>query len=225
MHHDSKKPNCIVLLSGGLDSTTVLALAKHEQYNCYALSFNYGQRHSIELESAKKIAQKYQVIEHKIIDVNFLTQLGHSALTDHSIPVPDYDPHNTEIPVTYVPARNTVFISIALGWAEIIKAHSIFIGASFIDYSGYRDCRPEYFVAYQKLIDVAVENITIKTPLLNLSKAETIQLGHSLGVNYYDTVSCYQANDKGHACGKCDSCALRKQGFLVANTEDQTYYY
>jgi 7-cyano-7-deazaguanine synthase len=226
--------NCIVLLSGGLDSTTVLALAKSQDYNCYALSFNYGQRHNIELKSAKKIAQKFNVIEHKIINLDFLAQLGGSALTDPTIAVPEYksannspDSNTNEIPSTYVPARNTIFIALALAWAEINNARKIFVGASYIDYSGYPDCRPEYFAAYNSLMNLATKykgQCQIQTPLLNLSKAQTIQLGHSLGVNYFDTVSCYQADNQGKACGVCDSCQLRKQGFLAAGVADQTYY-
>ena len=226
------KPNCVVLLSGGLDSTTVLAQAS-QNYHCYALSFDYNQRHNVELDAAKNIAKKYQVTQHKIVNLGFLGELGGSALTDSTLDVPGYSNDTSNIPITYVPARNTIFIAIALGWAEVLKAKEIFIGASSIDYSGYPDCRPEYFAAYQSLINLATKHtvedsnnhIKITTPLLNLSKAQTIQLGHSLNVDYRDTVSCYQANQNGHACGQCDSCALRKQGFIAAGVEDQTNYY
>lgn len=228
------KKKCIILLSGGLDSTTVLAVAANKGYECYALSFNYGQRHKIELEAAKKIASCYKVVEHKIVNVDFLTQIGHSALTDLDINVPEYNfsisrgSQDNSIPSTYVPARNTIFISIAFAWAEVICAQEIFIGASSIDYSGYPDCRPEYFKSFQSLLNLATKNatnkITIEAPLLYLSKAQTVQLGKSLNVNYYHTVSCYQADANGYACGKCDSCVLRKNGFAQANLLDETNY-
>jgi 7-cyano-7-deazaguanine synthase len=217
----------VILLSGGLDSTTCLAIAQSEGYQCHALSFDYGQRHTIELEIAKKIAEKHQV-KHHIIPLP-LTQIGGSALTDANISVPDYT-GDKEIPVTYVPARNTIFLSFALAFAEVLNARSIFIGASSIDYSHYPDCRPEYFEAYQNMANLATktstqnQSITIKTPLLYLSKAETIQTGHALGVNYQHTVSCYQANASGEACGTCDSCVLRKKGFKDAGLPDETCY-
>ncbi len=217
----------IVLLSGGLDSTTCLAIATSEGYACHALSFDYGQRHTIELETAKRLAKSYQ-IPHQVIPLP-LTQIGGSALTDETIEVPDYT-GNTEIPVTYVPARNTIFLSFALAYAEVIAAESIFIGASSIDYSHYPDCRPEYFKAYQQLANLATKSatteqaVTIKTPLLHLTKAQTIQKGHALGVDYKQTVSCYQANAQGEACGRCDSCMLRKKGFKEAALPDETVY-
>lgn len=217
----------VVLLSGGLDSTTVLAQAKADGYELYALSFDYGQRHDAELDAAKRIAKAMGVVEHKIIPID-LASLGGSALTDHSLEVPT---EVTEgIPVTYVPARNTVFLSIALGWAEVLEAQNIFIGVSAVDYSGYPDCRPEYIEAYERLANLAtrmgVEGRTIKihTPLIDLSKADTVALGTRLGVDYGLTVSCYQANDSGEACGRCDSCRLRQKGFAEAGVPDPTRY-
>ena len=221
----SKK--AVVLLSGGLDSTTVLAQAKSEGYDLYALSFDYGQRHDAELEAAKRIATAMGVAEHKVVPIN-LSSIGGSALTDHSIDVPVEEGEG--IPVTYVPARNTVFLSIALGWAEVLEAQDIFIGVSAVDYSGYPDCRPEYIAAYERLANLATKmgvegrSIRIRTPLINLTKAATIQLGHQLGVDYGGTVSCYQANSEGEACGQCDSCRLRKKGFDEAGVPDPTRY-
>ncbi len=218
----------VILFSGGLDSTTCLALAKHEGFECHALSFNYGQKHSTELHAAKKIATKFNA-NHTIINMP-IWQLCESALTNANISIPDYDNKN-EIPITYVPARNTIFLSLALSLAESIKSDDIFIGVSAVDYSGYPDCRPEYINAFQKLANLATKigteenNIKIHAPLINLSKAETIQLGLKLGVNYADTVSCYRANTKGYACGKCDSCILRKKGFNEAKVMDNTFYY
>lgn len=217
----------IILFSGGLDSTTCLAIAKSQGFHCYALSFNYGQRHLAELNSAKKIALSFNV-PHQIIDLS-LSQFGGSALTDHSIDVPEYS-GKSDIPITYVPARNTIFLSFALAWAEVLKAQDIFIGVSSVDYSGYPDCRPEYIQAFQRLANLATKigvedgNIRIHSPLSTLSKAETIKLGIALGVNYQMTVSCYQATPEGLACGKCDSCQLRKKGFAAANAEDPTLY-
>lgn len=217
----------VVLLSGGLDSTTVLAQAKAEGYELYALSFDYGQRHDAELDAAKRIAKAMAVVEHKVIPID-LASLGGSALTDHSLDVPT---EQTEgIPVTYVPARNTVFLSIALGWAEVLGAQHIFIGVSAVDYSGYPDCRPEYIEAYERLANLAtrmgVEGRAVKihTPLIHLSKAETVALGSRLGVDYGLTVSCYQANQIGEACGRCDSCRLRQKGFAEASLPDPTRY-
>lgn len=218
----------IILFSGGLDSTTCLLFAKNRGFDCYALSFNYGQKHSSELNAAKKIAGMFDA-KHIIIDVP-IGQLGGSALTDATIGVPDYK-NSTDIPITYVPARNTIFLSFALGLAESLQSRDIFIGVSAIDYSGYPDCRPEYISAFQKLANLATKagledgNIKIHTPLINLTKAETIQLGLSLGVDYAHTVSCYKADAEGHACGNCDSCVLRKNGFMQANIVDQTFYY
>jgi len=219
------KQKAVVLLSGGLDSATVLAQAQSAGFDCYAMSFDYSQRHSIELAAAEKIAKHYQVKEHKIVTLD-LSQIGGSALTDMSIDVPD---HQTEgIPVTYVPARNTIFLSIALGWAEVIGANHIFVGVNAVDYSGYPDCRPEYISAFEKMANLAtktgVEGIAlhIETPLIDLSKAEIIQAGIALGVDYSQTVSCYQADADGKACGVCDSCRLRVQGFSRIDSDFRT---
>lgn len=219
----------VILFSGGLDSTTCLAYAKHQGYDCHALSFNYGQRHHAELTAAKKIAAHFNAT-HKIFNLA-VNQFGGSALTDTSMNVPDYDASNTEIPSTYVPARNTIFLSVALAWAEVLNAKDIFIGVSHVDYSGYPDCRPEYIKAFQVLANLATKfgveegGIIIHTPIIHLSKAETINMGHHLGIDYRMTVSCYKANEQGHACGKCDSCSLRKKGFADAKLADETYYY
>lgn len=218
----------VVLLSGGLDSTTCLAYAKSQGYKCYALSFDYGQKHNSELEAAKRIAHAMNAARHEVLPLQ-LNQLTRSALTDQSIDIPDYV-DDGEIPVTYVPARNTILIAVALGWAEVLEADAIFIGVSSVDYSGYPDCRPEYIEAYRKLAELATKvgvegkPISIETPLIHLNKAETIQLGHKLGVDYGLTVSCYRANDEGEACGECDSCYLRKKGFSDAGVEDPTHY-
>lgn len=217
----------VILLSGGLDSITVLALAKQQGYQCYALSFDYGQRHNAELKAAKKIADHYQVEDYKIIQLG-LNAIGGSALTDEHIEVPKQQQEG--IPVTYVPARNTVFLSFALGWAEVLHAHDIFIGVNAVDYSGYPDCRPEFIQAFQQLANLATkagvegEVITIHTPLISLTKAEIIQLGTELSVDYMHTVSCYAADPDGQACGKCDACRLRKAGFNNANVPDPTRY-
>ncbi|TXR54018.1 7-cyano-7-deazaguanine synthase QueC [Reinekea thalattae] len=217
----------IVLLSGGLDSSTVLAKAKHDGYQVYALSFDYGQRHDAELDAAKKIAEQAAVAEHKVVPMNLRT-IGGSALTDDSIDVPTQESEG--IPATYVPARNTVFLSIALGWAEVIEADAIFVGVSAVDYSGYPDCRPEYIAAFETMANLATKRgvegnpIKIVTPLIDLTKAETVKLGLSLGVDYSLTVSCYQANSQGEACGECDSCRLRKKGFEELAVSDPTRY-
>ncbi|MHA7879181.1 MAG: 7-cyano-7-deazaguanine synthase QueC [Saccharospirillum sp.] len=217
----------VVLLSGGLDSTTVLARACANGYAVYALSFDYGQRHDAELDAARRIAAHYKVAEHKIIPID-LRALGGSALTDDSVPVPTEAVDG--IPATYVPARNTVFLSIALGWAEVLEAQDIFIGVSAVDYSGYPDCRPEYIAAYERMANLAtrmgVEGrpVRIRTPLIDLSKADTIALGNQLGVDYGLTVSCYQADEQGRACGECDSCRLRMRGFEQAGVVDATRY-
>jgi len=217
----------VVLFSGGLDSTTVLAQAQAQGYECYAMSFDYSQRHNIELAVAKKIASNALVKEHKIINLD-LSQIGGSALTDLSIDVPEEQSEG--IPVTYVPARNTIFLSIALGWAEVLGANHIFVGVNAVDYSGYPDCRPEYIKAYEQMANLATkvgveqQSLTIETPLINLSKAEIIQTGISLGVDYSQTVSCYQADLDGRACSVCDSCRLRRQGFEDAGVSDPTRY-
>ena len=218
----------VVLVSGGLDSATCLAIARAQGYDCYALSFNYGQRSSSELQAAKKVADSIGVIEHKIIKLN-IGELGGSALTDGEIEVPEAESEG--IPVTYVPARNTVFLSYALAWAEVIGANSIFIGVNALDYSGYPDCRPEYIAAFQNLMDLATKtsiegkNIKLETPLINLSKAEIIKSGQSLSIDFGETVSCYQAVEDGSACGKCDSCRFRMKGFYDAGVEDPTRYF
>lgn len=218
----------VVLLSGGLDSTTCLAMAKAEGFRCYALSFAYGQRHAAELAAAKHVAEHYAVAEHKIVTIDS-GQFGGSALTDHTIQVPDYC-GNQEIPVTYVPARNTTFLSFALGYAEVIGARDIFIGVSAIDYSYYPDCRPEFIAAFQALANIATkagvegDSFVIHAPLLHLSKAETILRGLELGVNYALTMSCYQATESGKACGRCDSCHFRREGFRKVSVKDPTIY-
>lgn len=217
----------VVLLSGGLDSATVLALAKAQGFDCYALSFDYGQRHQSELAAAKRIASALGVVEHKVIALD-LTQIGGSALTDTSIPVPDMP--SSGIPVTYVPARNTLFLSLALGWAEVLGAQDLFIGVNAVDYSGYPDCRPEYIAAFERLSNLAtragVEGtpFRINAPLIKMSKAEIIQQGLSLGLDYGLTVSCYAADIDGNACGRCDSCRLRAAGFAAAGVADPTRY-
>lgn len=215
----------VILFSGGLDSTTCLAIAQSEGYDCHALSFDYEQRHAVELKAAQIITDKLHVT-HKILTI---PNLGGSALTDINSDIPEPTQSN-KIPATYVPGRNTIFLSYAMAYAEVIAAETIFIGVSAVDYSGYPDCRPEYINAFQTLANLATKRgiehhaLQIKTPLIHLSKAETIQLGHSLGVDYSQTVSCYQANERGEACGRCDSCALRKKGFNDVNLRDETRY-
>lgn len=217
----------VILFSGGLDSTTCLALAKSQHYDCYALSFHYQQKHSAELVAADRIAKELKV-NHQIVELP-IGHLGGSALTDQSITVKNYT-GSTNIPNTYVPARNTIMLSIALSYAEIIEADVIYTGTSFVDYSHYPDCRPEFITAFQQLANLATKRgvegnpIHIETPLMYLSKAETIQLGDQLGVNYLQTVSCYRATTDGLACGKCDSCYLRKKGFSEAGLPDATRY-
>ena len=217
----------VVLLSGGLDSATTLALAQEQGYACYAISFDYGQRHRCELEAAHRVAQAAGVIEHKLITLD-LNNIGGSALTDTAIAVPDQP--TAGIPVTYVPARNTVFLSLALAWAEVLTAEAIFIGVNAVDYSGYPDCRPEFIEAFTHLAKVATkagvegQPIGIETPLIHLSKAEIIQQGLRLGVEYANTISCYAPDDAGRACGRCDSCRLRAAGFKSAGVVDPTPY-
>ncbi len=218
----------IVLFSGGLDSTTCLAYAKSKGFDCYTLSFDYGQKHRAELEAAKRIAQQAGVV-HRQIELTSLGQLGGSALTDDQYDVAEHH-EASAIPLTYVPARNTIMLSIALGWAEILNADSIFTGVSAIDYSNYPDCRPEYIQAFITMANLATKRgiegnpISIETPLIQLSKAQTIKLGLSLGVDYSQTVSCYRATKEGLACGTCDSCYLRKKGFIEAKIADVTRY-
>lgn len=219
--------NAIILLSGGLDSITVLAYAKQQGYGCYALSFDYGQRHNAELAAAKRIAKDYGVLEHKIIHLG-LDSIGGSALTDAHIDVPKSPQQG--IPVTYVPARNTIFLSFALGWAEVLGVHDVFIGVNAVDYSGYPDCRPEFIKAFQDMANLATKAgveghaIQIHAPLIELSKAEIILLGTGLGVDYASTVSCYAADSQGRACGACDACRLRQTGFAAAGVADPTSY-
>jgi 7-cyano-7-deazaguanine synthase len=217
----------VVLLSGGLDSATTLAIAKEQGYICYALSFDYGQRHGAELNSAKRIARESRVVEHKLIRIE-LDSIGGSALTDTRIAVPDQP--QTGIPVTYVPARNTVFLAFALGWAEVLEAADIFIGVNAVDYSGYPDCRPEFIRAFERLAGLATKAgvegrvFKIHTPLIDLTKADIIRTGLALGVDYTHTVSCYSADEQGRACGVCDSCRLRAAGFAAAGVIDPTRY-
>ena len=217
----------VILLSGGLDSATVLAMALEKGFECYALSLDYGQRHKAELVSAKNIAASMRVREHKIIRIG-LDDVGGSALTDDAIAVPDHAADG--IPVTYVPARNTVFLSLALGWAEVLGALDIFIGVNAVDYSGYPDCRSEYIAAFKELAQLATRagvegsRFEIHTPLIELSKADIIREGKRLKVDYSSTVSCYQADQQGRACGVCDSCRLRAEGFKAAGIPDPTRY-
>jgi len=218
----------VILLSGGLDSTTVLAIAKLQGYDCYALSFDYGQKQRSELESSISIAKKSNVIEHRIMKIS-LSDIGGSALTDQSIDVPKYS-DSDEIPITYVPARNTIFLSFALAWAEVVDCQTIFIGVNALDYSGYPDCRPEFIEAFENMANLATkqsvegDRIQIKTPLISMTKAEIIKKGLGLGVDYSETTSCYDANTLGEACGECDACVLRKIGFENANVKDPTRY-
>ena len=217
----------VVLLSGGLDSATTLAIAKDQGYSCHALSFNYGQRHVIEINAAKVVARSLSVVEHKIIDLD-LTQIGGSALTDKNIAVPES--HSEGIPVTYVPARNTIFLSYALAWAEVLEASDIFIGVNAVDYSGYPDCRPEYIAAFEDTARLATKAgvegkpFKIHTPLIQLSKSDIIKTGSKLGLDYSITVSCYQVDAQGRACGVCDSCRFRREGFAGADIPDPTHY-
>lgn len=222
----------IVLVSGGLDSATCLAIAADKGYSSYALSFDYGQRSVSELDAARRVVSANlvmgrKVMEHKVIELR-MGEFGGSALTDANIDVPEIESEG--IPVTYVPARNTIFLSYALAWAEVVDADAIFIGVNALDYSGYPDCRPEYIEAFQKLINLATKvgvegrQISLETPLINLSKAEIIKTGEQLKVDYALTVSCYQADELGQACGVCDSCRLRKKGFADADTVDPTRY-
>ena len=217
----------VVLISGGLDSATCLAIARDQGYSCYGLSFDYGQRHRSELVFAEKAATNAVLEDYKVITID-MRGVGGSALTDSSIAVPEKETDG--IPVTYVPARNTVFLSYALAWAEVLNAEAIFIGVNALDYSGYPDCRTEFIEAFQAMANLATKqtvegsSITIKTPLINKTKAEIITLGSSLGVDYSQTVSCYQADEAGRACGVCDSCRLRQKGFEEAGIDDTTRY-
>ena len=217
----------VVLVSGGLDSATTLAMARAEGYQCHALSFDYGQRHACELRAAQQVAHALGAVEHRVMRIG-LGDIGGSALTDTHIDVPDSP--TAGIPVTYVPARNTVFLSLALAWAEVLDARDIFIGVNAVDYSGYPDCRPEYIAAFQAMARLAtragVEGapVTLHTPLIHMSKGEIIAKGLELGVDYALTVSCYVADEEGRACGVCDACRLRSAGFRAAGAVDPTRY-
>lgn len=218
----------VVLLSGGLDSATTLAIARAEGHACHCLSVDYGQRHRAELDAARRVAAALGAAGHRTIHLD-MGQFGGSALTDSTIAVPT-DGVQPGIPVTYVPARNTVMLSLALAWAEVLDARSIFVGVNAVDYSGYPDCRPEYIAAFERMANLATkaavegQPLTIHAPLISFSKAEIIHLGLKLGVDYGLTVSCYQADAAGHACGRCDSCRLRREGFAAAGTSDPTRY-
>ena len=234
MHEHTKR--AVVLLSGGLDSATTLAMARDEGFDCYAISFAYGQRHSPELEAAARVAQLLDVAEYRVVDIN-LSQFGGSALTDEAIAVPTAP--STGIPITYVPARNTVFLSLALAWAEVLQVRDLFIGVNAVDYSGYPDCRPEFIDAFERLANLATKagveasaeasaaadgRIKVHAPLIDLTKGQIIQRGVGLGVDYGQTISCYQPAPDGAACGRCDSCRLRRAGFAEAGIDDPTRY-
>ncbi len=217
----------VVLLSGGLDSATTLALARHDGLACHALSLDYGQRHHAELAAARAVAESQGAVEHRVMQLN-MGSFGGSALTDASIAVPECASEG--IPVTYVPARNTIMLALALGWAEVLDAEAIYIGVNALDYSGYPDCRPAFIDAFQVLANLATKRavnglpIDVRAPLIHLSKAQIVQMGVRLGVDYRETVSCYQADPDGRACGRCDSCRLRRQGFEQAGLPDPTRY-
>lgn len=217
----------VVLLSGGLDSATTLALARSQGHECHALSVHYGQRHAAELDAARAVARQLGAVEHRVVGID-LGQFGGSALTDRRIAVPETA--GSGVPVTYVPARNTVLLALALGWAEVLEAESLFIGVNAVDYSGYPDCRPKFIAAFQHLADVATRRalegwrLRIEAPLMYMTKAQIIQLGTQLGVDFALTVSCYQADAQGRACGRCDACRFRRQGFLDAGLLDVTRY-
>jgi 7-cyano-7-deazaguanine synthase len=222
-----QQPRAVVLVSGGLDSTTVLAMAQARGYACHTLSFDYGQRHRAELYAAERVSAAMGEVEHKVVRLN-LDTIGGSALTDMAIAVPEEETEG--IPITYVPARNTVFLAIALGWAEVLDASDIFIGVNAVDYSGYPDCRPEFIAAFETMANLATragvegQHLRIHAPLIDMTKGEIIKAGLDLGVDYGLTVSCYQATAEGLACGRCDSCRLRRQGFIDAGVADPTRY-
>ncbi|NVZ56257.1 7-cyano-7-deazaguanine synthase QueC [Pseudomonas edaphica] len=224
----TEQKRAVILLSGGLDSATLVAMVRAQGYSCYTLSFDYGQRHRAELHAAERVARELGVVEHKVIGLN-LNGIGGSALTDSSINVPEAPSEG--IPLTYVPARNTVFLSLALGWAEVLKARDIFIGVNALDYNGYPDCRPEYVEAFERMANLATkagvegQGFRIQAPQQNMSKADIVKAGVGLGVDYALTVSCYQADDSGRACGKCDACRLRAEGFKNAAIADPTRYF
>lgn len=217
----------VVLLSGGLDSATVLAMARAQGFECFALSVDYGQRHHAELAAAERVANALGAREHRVVNID-LTGFGGSALTDANIAVPEQA--SSGIPVTYVPARNTIMLSLALAWAEVLHAQDIFFGVNAVDYSGYPDCRPEYVASFERMANLATQAavegkpLTLHAPLLHLTKAEIIRQGVQLGVDYALTVSCYQADELGRACGRCDSCRLRREGFQSAGVPDSTRY-
>jgi 7-cyano-7-deazaguanine synthase len=222
----------VVLVSGGLDSATVLALARQRGYDCYALSFDYGQRHRVELSAAQSVASRLGAREHRILKID-LGSLGGSALTDSNIAVPEGAPSaaSSAIPVTYVPARNTIFLSFALAWAEVLGSSDIFIGVNAVDYSGYPDCRPEYIAAFERLATLATRagvegtaHLTIHAPLIEMSKADIVREALALGIDIAATVSCYQPDETGRACGRCDSCRLRADAFTTAGVSDPTRY-
>jgi len=217
----------VVLVSGGLDSATVLAIANAEGFACHALSFDYGQRHRAELQAARRVAEAHGAVEHKVLPLS-LDAIGGSALTDPAIAVPETPGEG--IPVTYVPARNSVFLALALGWAEVLGSTDLFVGVNAVDYSGYPDCRPEFIAAFERMANLATkagvegEGFRVHAPLIELSKADIIRRGTTLGVDYGLTVSCYQADEAGTACGVCDSCRLRAEGFAAAGLTDPTRY-
>jgi 7-cyano-7-deazaguanine synthase len=220
-------PRAVVLVSGGLDSATTLAIARRDGFACYALTFDYGQRHRVELEAARRVAQQLAAADQRIVPLD-LSWIGGSALTDRSIAVPTSPGEG--IPVTYVPARNTVFLAIALGWAEVLGARALYIGVNAVDYSGYPDCRPEYIEAFQRLANVATragvegQPVSLHAPLIQMTKAQIIQAGTGLGVDFSLTTSCYDPGPGGEACGRCDSCRLRREGFAEAGVADPTRY-
>jgi len=223
----SARRPAVVLVSGGLDSATTLAIARQQRFACHAVSFDYGQRHAVELEAARRVADALGAVEHRVMAVDW-GHIGGSALTDRDIAVPEEA--TPGIPVTYVPARNTLFLALALGWAEVLGARDIFIGVNAIDYSGYPDCRPEFIRAFEKVANlgtragVSGERFRIHAPLIELTKGQIIRKGLELGVDYSITVSCYQADEEGRACGRCDSCRLRRKGFEAAGAADPTRY-
>jgi 7-cyano-7-deazaguanine synthase len=225
----TSSPRAVVLVSGGLDSATTLAIARAQGLECYTLSVDYGQRHRAELEAARRVAKALGAREHRVIRVD-LGGIGGSALTDATIAVPESP--QTGIPITYVPARNTVMLSLALGWAEVLGADRICIGVNAVDYSGYPDCRPEFVAAFERVANLATRSgvegtsvFRIFAPLIDLTKADIIRRGMELGVDFADTVSCYQADDAGRACGACDACRLRREGFAAAGVADPTHYF
>ena len=219
----------VILVSGGLDSATVLAIAKAQGYACYAVSFDYGQRHGAELAAARQVSARAGVVEHRVVSID-LSQFGGSALTDQSIEVPKANESVDDIPITYVPARNTVFLSLALAWSEVLGACDIFVGVNAVDYSGYPDCRPAFIESFEHMANLATRagveahKLTVHAPLIDLTKAEIIRQGIELGVDYSFTVSCYSADEHGAACGVCDSCFLRREGFANARVADPTRY-